>query len=90
MEYEIKDNAIRIKLDNRNYANVTYHIEDDRIFLDSTFTPKQYRGKGIGGELMKAAMAYSKSKGLKIIPVCSFSVEYFKKHPEYNSLLHKG
>jgi hypothetical protein len=87
MDYEIKDNAIRIQLDRRSVASLVFHIEGNLIFLDSTFTPPQFRGKGVGSELVKASIEYAKKNNLTIVPVCEFAVEYFKKHAEYGDLV---
>ena len=89
MEYTVKDNALIIKIDPKASASVMFHTEGGKIYLDSTYTPHAHRGKGIGGQLMQGTIDYAKKKGLKIVPVCSFSVEYFKKHSEYANLLWK-
>lgn len=89
MGYDVKANAIRIKVDENNFAYVKFHTEGKKIYLDSTYTPEEHRGKGIGGELMKASMDYAQKNGLLIVPVCAFAVEYFKRHPQYQGLLSK-
>jgi hypothetical protein len=90
MEVKVKDNAIVIKLDEKASANIVFHMEGNRMYLDSTYTPEKYRGRGIGTELVKASMKYAREHGLLIVPVCTFAVEYFKKHPEYGNILYKG
>jgi hypothetical protein len=90
MDYLVKENALIIKLDSKASASLVFHVEGKRFYIDSTYTPEAYRGRGIGGQLMQAAMDYAKSRDLKIVPVCSFSVEYFKKHTEYADQLLKS
>ena len=90
MEVKVKDNAIVIKLDEKESANIMFHIEGNRMYLDSTYTPKEYRGRGIGTELVKVSMKYARENGLVIVPVCSFAIEYFKRHPENGDILYKG
>jgi len=90
MDYVIKDNTILIQLDRRNIAHLRFHVEGRSLFLDSTFTPPEYRGKGIGSELVKASIEYAKKNNLSIVPVCEFAVEYFKKHTEYIDLIKQG
>jgi uncharacterized protein len=89
MDYEVTENALLIKLDGRATARLSYHMEERKMHLDSTYTPEKYRGRGIGSQLIQAGIDYAKKMALKIVPVCSFSVEYFKKHPEYADLLWK-
>lgn len=90
MDCEIAPDAIRIKLGEDEYAVLEYHVEGNRIFLDSTYTPDRHRGRGVGGMLMSAAIEYARSNHYSIVPVCPFAIEYFKKHPEYGVLLNKG
>jgi predicted GNAT family acetyltransferase len=90
MDYTVKDNALMIKIDEKSSASVMFHTEGGRLYIDSTYTPHAHRGKGIGGQLMQTALSYAKGRNLKIVPVCSFSVEYFKKHTEYANQLWKG
>lgn len=90
MDYTVKENALIIKLDTKAKASLVFHVEGKRLYLDSTNTPEAYRGRGIGGQLIQAALDFAKSKGLKIVPVCSFSVEYFRKHAEHADQLWKS
>lgn len=90
MEYNIRANALTIRLDEKNLASVVFHTEGNKMYLDSTFTPEEYRGRGIGSELMKASMDYAKKNNLLIVPVCSFAKEYFRKHEEYSSIVVKS
>jgi hypothetical protein len=90
MEYTIKDNFIVIKLEEKAAASLSFHVEGNKMYLDSTFTPPKYRGRGIGSELVQASIEYAKKNGLTIVPVCEFAVEYFKKHREYGSLVQQS
>jgi hypothetical protein len=89
MDYTVKENALLIKLGSRANAKLAFHVEGKKMHFDSTYTPQEFRGKGIGSQLMQAGIDYAKKMGFIIVPVCSFSVEYFKKHPEYADLLWK-
>ncbi len=64
-----------------------YRIEDNKMFLESTYTPPTLRGKGYAARLVEAAIKYAEENGLKIIPVCSYVVYYFTKHPEKKDVL---
>ena len=90
MDYKVKDNALIIELDERASAQLIFHVEGDRLYLDSTYTPQAYRGRGVGGRLMLAAVDYASKKRLRIVPVCGFSVAYFSRHAEYADHLWKG
>jgi hypothetical protein len=76
-----------IRLAKGKYAHLEYHISADALYIDSTFVPEEYRGRGLADTLTKAAIEYAKEKGLKIVPVCSYAKLFFERHLEYQNLL---
>jgi predicted GNAT family acetyltransferase len=68
-------------------AVVKYRLKGREMLIISTYTPQEHRGKGIAEKLMDEAVKFAKSKKLKIMPVCSYAVHYFEKHPELKNLL---
>lgn len=56
------------------------------IIADHTGVPPQYRGQGIAEKLVAAAMDDARGKGQKIVPVCSYVVAQFRRHPEWADL----
>lgn len=89
MEIENTGGSFRIRLGADTYAELEYHVEGGRIYLDSTYTPEEFRGRGIGAALVEESVSFAKKNKLKIVPVCPFAVEYFKKHPEHSDILSK-
>jgi len=76
-----------IRLAKGKYAHLEYHISADALYIDSTFVPEEYRGRGLADTLTKAAIEYAKDNKLKIVPVCSYAKLFFERHPEYQNLL---
>ncbi|MFZ0707900.1 MAG: GNAT family N-acetyltransferase [Candidatus Korobacteraceae bacterium] len=68
-------------------AMLTYKEEGDTIYLVHTEVPAEMEGKGIGGQLAKAALNYARENGLKVVARCPFVASYLQRHPEYNDLL---
>jgi len=68
-------------------AAVYYELSDGVITFTHTEVPKELGGRGIGSQLAKAALAQTRSKGLKVVAQCSFMNGYIGKHPEYADLL---
>ncbi len=57
-----------------------YSREGERLILLHTEVPVVAEGKGHGGALVRAALAYASDEGLQVVPVCSFAKSYMKKH----------
>ena len=68
-------------------GEMTYVRRDDQtIVADHTGVPPQYRGQGIAEKLVATAMNDARDKGQKIVPVCSYVVAQFRRHPEWSDL----
>ena len=59
----------------------------DRIELIHTEVPPELGGRGLGGELAKAALEYAQREGLRVIPSCSFVKTYLDRNAQYAPLL---
>jgi predicted GNAT family acetyltransferase len=69
-------------------SEMTYrYVADQTIAIEHTLTPREYRGKGIAEKLMLAAIADARTRGNKIVPVCSYVVAQFQRHPDWADLL---
>ena len=44
-------------------------------------------GRGVGGELVRSALDYARSKDLKVVPACEYVAAYIERHPEYADLV---
>ena len=68
-------------------AQLVYEEEDGVLHITQTLVPHELGGRGIAGALTKDAFADIEKRGFKIIPVCTYTIAYVKKHPEYERLL---
>ena len=89
MSEEVRRTADKflIRLGPGKYAYLKYRLEGDTMYIDATFTPEEYRGRGLAAKLTKVAIKYAREKALKIVPNCSYAEDYFEKHPEYRDIL---
>ncbi len=69
---------------------VEYEAADGQIVITHTVVPSAIGGRGIAGDLVKEALEFARSEGLKVAPQCSYAAEYIRKHPEYASLAIDG
>ena len=84
---EMTGRVFYIRLPDRSKAYLRYHIEDGKLFLDATYTPENWRGRGLARKLVERALEYAAENGLKIAPICSYSVYYFLKNPDRRDML---
>ncbi len=76
-----------IYLPDGSEAEMTYARRDPGIIVaDHTGVPPQYRGQGIAEKLVAEVMADAREKGFKIVPLCSYVVAQFRRHPEWADL----
>jgi predicted GNAT family acetyltransferase len=88
---EHEDNGQRgryvIYLPDGSEAEMTYARQDaNTIIADHTGVPPHYRGHGIAEQLVRAAMDHARETGGKVVPVCSYVVAQFRRHPEWADL----
>ena len=68
-------------------AELAYRRQDGRLLIDHTGVPRAIGGRGVAGELVKAALDYARAEGLRVVPLCSYSGEYIRRHPGYADLV---
>jgi predicted GNAT family acetyltransferase len=68
-------------------AALDYEQRGDVLCLTHTGVPAAIGGKGVAGALVRSALEYARSKGLKVVPSCSYAASYIERHPQYQDLL---
>jgi predicted GNAT family acetyltransferase len=68
-------------------AKAEYRLEPGVLVITHTVVPPELEGRGIGGALVKTALAHARSHGLKVKPECSYARAYMERHPETQDLL---
>ncbi|HWQ17198.1 MAG TPA: GNAT family N-acetyltransferase [Sulfolobales archaeon] len=88
-EEEVKytSEVFYIKFSDGSKAYLTYKVDQGKMFLVSTYTPPQHRGKGAAKKLVEKAIEVAKDRGLKVVPICSYATYYFIKNKEVRALL---
>lgn len=67
-------------------AQLTYRLGDGRLTIDHTGVPGAIGGRGVAGELVRAALDFARSEALKVVPACSYAAVYIQRHPQYADL----
>ena len=63
-------------------AELVYEINGDRLVLWHTGVPESLEGRGIGGELVRAAVRRGAEDNLTVVPSCPFARRWLKEHPD--------
>ena len=63
-----------------------YNLDGDTITFTHTNVPEELGGRGIAQKMVTAGLDYARSKGLKVVPQCSYVKRFMEKHSEYNDL----
>jgi hypothetical protein len=77
--FEVVVDGVRAELD--------YEQRGGTLCLIHTGVPPEIGGRGVGGELVRAALDYARAKGLKVVPSCAYAASYIERHPQYRDLL---
>jgi predicted GNAT family acetyltransferase len=57
-----------------------------KMIIDHTEVNKEYQGKGLGLQLVKAGVAYARENNLKILPLCPFAKKIFDITPAFGDV----
>jgi hypothetical protein len=67
-----------------------YNLVGSVMRIHHTEVPRALEGRGIAGQVVRAALAYAEANGLEVEPRCGFVRSYMKRHPDTQRLLPKG
>ncbi|MEL5991888.1 GNAT family N-acetyltransferase [Microbacterium phosphatis] len=72
----------------RKLAGVlAYDDGDGTRTLLHTVVWEEHSGHGIGGRLASHAFGDARTRGVKIVPVCTFVLGWLERHPEERDIL---
>jgi predicted GNAT family acetyltransferase len=74
MQFEIDEDGSRARLEYRRHG--------DHLTLVHTEVPDELEGRGLGGDLVQAAVDYAASAGLVVEPVCPIANAWLRRHPD--------
>ena len=69
-------------------AELTYSIPTKgKLIIQHTGVDESLEGKGLGKQLVGAAVEHARSKQIQVIPVCSFAKSVIDQEPEWQAVL---
>ena len=81
----VTDNAAASRLEihaDGEVAELTYRTRAGRLVLIHTGVPDSLGGRGLGGQLVLAAISKASHEGLTIVPLCPFARGWLERHPD--------
>ncbi|MCU1673554.1 MAG: GCN5-related N-acetyltransferase [Frankiales bacterium] len=63
-------------------AYLSYERTGDTLDVQHTIVPAELEGQGVGGALVREAVAYAKAEGLTVQPSCSFARAWLERHAD--------
>lgn len=63
-------------------AELVYRRNGQRLVLVHTGVPDEIGGRGIGGQLVRAAIERARDEGLTLVPVCPYAARWLRDHPD--------
>ncbi|MFR9729820.1 GNAT family N-acetyltransferase [Saccharopolyspora sp. MS10] len=58
-----------------------------RIELTHTEVDQRHQGRGVAGQLARAAFGSARERGEQVVPLCPYMAEFVRKHPDQLDLL---
>lgn len=59
----------------------------DKIIVDHTEVNPDFKGKGVGNQILMAVVDFARNNGIRIIPLCPFAKSVFDKNAEIRDVL---
>ncbi len=79
--------AFYIDEDGEWIAELTYTRNEDTITIDHTEIDEKLRGEGIGQDMVRAAVEFARSNGLKVRATCPYAHKVIERTPEFQDVL---
>lgn len=62
-------------------------VGEDSILIKHTEVLPTHEGKGFGSQLVRRVLDDVRSRGLTVIPICPYTLNYVRRHPEYRDVV---
>lgn len=69
---------------------INYELDGVNLSLTHVGVAKPLEGRGIAGELTRAALDWARSLHYRVIPVCPYVQAWLKRRPDFQDLVDSG
>jgi predicted GNAT family acetyltransferase len=67
-------------------AELKYSREGEKLTIEHTRVDEKLRGRGVGHQLVEAAVDFAREKKLRVHPVCTYARSVFDKNAKYEDV----
>lgn len=64
-----------------------YELKDDTMVFQHTLVDENFGRRGYARALVTLVLESARSRGWKVLPVCSYVLDYLERYPEYKDLV---
>lgn len=82
-----EENRFEVWVDGEMAGQLDYEAGDGVWVLPHTEVAKAFEGRGLAGELVRAALDEARAEGVTIVPECPYVAGWIARHPEYQDLV---
>ncbi len=86
MTIEVVDNPeasrYELQVDGQLAGLINYHLNDKRISMVHAEVSEQLEGHGLGGMMAHDALEDVRKRGLELVPMCPFILNYVHNHQD--------
>ena len=68
-------------------ARLDYRLQNRTIVIVHTEVPPELTGRGVGAQLVKAALEHARESDLTVVPLCSYAAAYIRRNQQYQALV---
>jgi len=68
-------------------AFLSYTREEERVILEHTFVPDEFRGRGLAATLVRAALDEARRQHWRIVPRCTYVAGFIEQNQEFADLI---
>lgn len=86
-EVKQNDDTFELYEDGQKAGFMEYIKKEDIIEIIHTEVDEKFGGKGLGRELVRAAVDYARKNDLKIVSSCPYAKKMIIKTPEFKDIL---
>ena len=87
-EFDGTSGAFFLTVEDKRLASMNYiMLEENTILVEHTLVDDSLKGQGIGKNLLKKLVEYSRQNQIKVKATCSFVIAVMNKTPEWQDVL---